>query len=131
MLTLLYYKGFSVVRTMSIEETSEMILQMCDKIGREKTKKSAFYSLQNSSLNITQDNILNNVQSNTTEIDSEYGKITNLNLVIEPKSIDKRYSEVVKKVKKEVTSTNDNRNQTKSIHTNKTIINQNTLNQSK
>ena len=38
-LTLLYYKGFSVLRTMSIEETSEMILQMCDKIGREKTKK--------------------------------------------------------------------------------------------
>ena len=46
-LTLLYYKGFSVLRTMSIEETSELILQMCDKIGREKAKKKPFYSLQN------------------------------------------------------------------------------------
>ena len=105
MLTLLYYKGFSVLRTMSIEETSEIILQMCDKIGREKTKKSPFYSLHNSSQNINQDNVVNNVvnnvQNNTTEIDSESGKITNLNLVIEPKSIEKRYSEVVKKVKKE------------------------------
>ena len=55
MLTLLYYKGFSVLRTMSIQETSEMILQMCDKIGREKTKKSPFYSLHNSIQNISKD----------------------------------------------------------------------------
>ena len=89
-LTLLYYKGFSVLRTMSIEETSEMILQMCDKIGREKTKKKAFYSLLNSEEVINNSKMVNNS-----------GKITNLDLVIDSKPVEKRYSEVVKKVKKE------------------------------
>ena len=101
MLTLLYYKGFSVLRTMSIEETSEMILQMCDKIGREKAKKKAFYSLQNSIQCEEHQNIGKITANNSIiEQDSESGKITNLDLIIEPKSVEKRYSEVVKKVKK-------------------------------
>jgi len=89
-LTLLYYKGFSVLRTMSIEETCEMILQMCDKIGREKTKKKAFYSLLNPDHHI-----------NNSKIENNSGKITNLDLLIDSKPVEKRYSEVVKKVKKE------------------------------
>lgn len=90
-LTLLYYKGFSVLRTMSIEETSELILQMCDKIGREKAKKKPFYSLQNGG---------NGTEINSV-VESEPGKIANLDLVIDAKPLEKRYSEVVKKVKKE------------------------------
>ena len=91
MVTLLYYKGFSVLRTMSIEETSELILQMCDKIGREKTKKKAFYSMQNGGEGVV----------NNSVIESEPGKISNLDLVIDAKPLEKRYSEVVKKVKKD------------------------------
>ena len=104
MLTLLYYKGFSVLRTMNIEETSEMILQMCDKIGREKSKKSAFYKLyQSGGIN---NETMNSTATNekildTQDNDANSGKITNLELVIQPKQVEKRYSEVVKKVKKE------------------------------
>jgi hypothetical protein len=87
---------------MSIEETSEMILQMCDKIGREKAKKKAFYSLQNSG-QCAEGDISGKISTNNSiiEEDSKSGKITNLDLVIEPKTVEKRYSEVVKKVKKE------------------------------
>lgn len=103
-LTLLYYKGFSVLRTMSIEETSELLLQMCDKIDREKTKKTAFYSLpsgnQNNNNSENNSNSENTVQS-TNETNIGTGKITNLDLVIDSKPVEKRYSEVVKKVKKE------------------------------
>ena len=103
-LTLLYYKGFSVLRTMSIEETSELLLQMCDKIGREKTKKTAFYSLpsrnRNNNNGENNNNSENTVQS-TNETNIGTGKITNLDLVIDSKPVEKRYSEVVKKVKKE------------------------------
>tara|TARA_A100001011_G_scaffold272789_1_gene282052 strand:+ start:91 stop:612 length:522 start_codon:yes stop_codon:yes gene_type:complete len=87
---------------MSIEETSEMILQMCDKIGREKGKKKAFYNLQNNGdgveCGIGGKGIANNSIVNS---ETESGKITNLDLVIQPKMVEKRYSEVVKKVKKE------------------------------
>ena len=37
-----YYKGFSVIRTIDINETAEYILRMCDKFHREK-KKVSFY----------------------------------------------------------------------------------------
>jgi len=37
-----YYKGFSVIRTMDINETAEYILRMCDKFSRE-TKKVSYY----------------------------------------------------------------------------------------
>ena len=36
MFCLNYYKGFSLVRTLNIEETAEYILRMADKLSREK-----------------------------------------------------------------------------------------------
>ena len=102
MLTLLYYKGFSVLRTMSIQETSEMILQMCDKIGREKSKKSPFYSLQNTEQNLSISGNMMNLTSNSNNDNQTVNeKITELDLVLHPKPSEKRYCEVVKKVKKE------------------------------
>jgi len=102
MLTLLYYKGFSVLRTMSIQETSEMILQMCDKIGREKSKKSPFYSLQNTEQNLSISGNMMNLSSNSDNNNQTVNeKITELDLVLNPKPSEKRYCEVVKKVKKE------------------------------
>jgi len=102
MLTLLYYKGFSVLRTMSIQETSEMILQMCDKIGREKSKKTPFYSLQNTEQNLSISGNMMNLTSNSDNNNQTVNeKITELDLVLNPKPSEKRYCEVVKKVKKE------------------------------
>ena len=41
-----YYKGFSVMRTINVNETAEWIIQMADKIQREQLKKEVvpFYS---------------------------------------------------------------------------------------
>ena len=39
-----YYKGFSVIRTIDINETAEYILRMCDKFHREKKKVSYYES---------------------------------------------------------------------------------------
>jgi ERCC4-type nuclease len=37
MVSLLYYKGFSVIRTMSVGETAEFILHFADKVAKERT----------------------------------------------------------------------------------------------
>jgi ERCC4-type nuclease len=44
MCSILYYKGFSVVRTMSMRETCELILNWTDKLHREKLTKTPYYS---------------------------------------------------------------------------------------
>jgi ERCC4-type nuclease len=45
-LSLNYYKGFSVLRTTNIQETAELVLAFVNKIGRELSKgKQGFYSL--------------------------------------------------------------------------------------
>ena len=44
MLSVMYYKGFSVLQTVSLVETAEVIMQMTDKIRREKDKKTAYYA---------------------------------------------------------------------------------------
>ena len=41
MFSLLYYQGFSVIRTINIAETAEYILRMVDKMIRNK--KGVFY----------------------------------------------------------------------------------------
>tara|TARA_Y100000817_G_C16835024_1_gene535345 strand:+ start:479 stop:1255 length:777 start_codon:yes stop_codon:yes gene_type:complete len=48
MISLQFYKGFSVIRTLSMLETSEYILRYISKMS--KSKKSAFYSDNNKSL---------------------------------------------------------------------------------
>ena len=44
--SLLYFSGFSVVRTISLAETGEFILRITDKLNRSKNKKS-YYDLSN------------------------------------------------------------------------------------
>lgn len=44
MCSMLYYKGFSVIRTMNITETCELILNWADKLQREKGAKKPYYS---------------------------------------------------------------------------------------
>ena len=42
--SMLYYKGFSVIRTMNMTETCELILNWADKLQREKGAKKPYYS---------------------------------------------------------------------------------------
>jgi crossover junction endonuclease MUS81 len=44
MCSMLYYKGFSVIRTMNMTETCELILNWADKLQREKGAKNPYYS---------------------------------------------------------------------------------------
>jgi ERCC4-type nuclease len=44
MCSMLYYKGFSVIRTMNMKETCELVLNWADKLHREKGAKKPYYS---------------------------------------------------------------------------------------
>ena len=105
MLSVMYYKGFSVMQTVSLVETAEVIMQMTDKIKRETNKKSAYYfnggadKGADREAEYGENGLEKGVGQGVGEEDN--GKITDLNLVIEPKAVEKRYSEVVKKVKKD------------------------------
>ena len=48
MCSMLYYKGFSVIRTMNTTETCELILNWADKLQREKGTKKPYYSFDGS-----------------------------------------------------------------------------------
>ena len=48
MCSMLYYKGFSVIRTMNMTETCELILNWADKLEREKGTKNSYYSFNGS-----------------------------------------------------------------------------------
>ena len=54
--SLLYYKGFSVLKSNSLEETSELIIRISDKMAREKRK--GYYT-----------DASNNINTNTSYID--------------------------------------------------------------
>jgi ERCC4-type nuclease len=80
-----YFKGYSVIRTCSITETAEFILNMVDKIERDMKKgKTAAFSLKTDG----------DIQIHDREIKEEEGEIRR---EVETK----KYCEVVKKVKKE------------------------------
>ena len=65
-------------------------MQMTDKIRREKDKKSAYYVNGGEACGDGGDGVV--------MTGGENSKISDLDLVIAPKAIEKRYSEVVKKV---------------------------------
>jgi crossover junction endonuclease MUS81 len=44
MCSMLYYKGFSVIRTMNMTETCELILNWADKLQKEKGTKKPYYN---------------------------------------------------------------------------------------
>jgi len=48
MCSMLYYKGFSVIRTMNMTETCELILNWADKLEREHGAKKPYYSFNGS-----------------------------------------------------------------------------------
>lgn len=89
MVSIQYYKGFSLMRSSSIEETALIVCNMAYKLNKDKTKMP-FYS------NVP---VLNNqIQNNETNEKSNDELTTNTS---SDKSSDKDYCSVVKKVKKD------------------------------
>jgi len=84
-----YYKGFSVIRTFSLEESAIFICNSLIKLSKERSNKKAFYNNNNSN-----NNLIKSV--NKVEEKNEHKEIEECNEVS-----DKDYVSVVKKVKKE------------------------------
>jgi ERCC4-type nuclease len=82
MLSLNYYKGFSVFRSFSLDETANIICNMAYKIGKDLTKKPYFQ------------NKIQMEQTNTSEV-------VELNTDDNEQQSEKDYISVVKKVKKD------------------------------
>jgi len=82
MLSLNYYKGFSVFRSFSLDETANIICNMAYKIGKDLTKKPYFQ------------NKIQMEQTNTSEV-------VELNSDNSEEQSEKDYISVVKKVKKD------------------------------
>lgn len=85
MFSLNYYKGFSVMRTFSMEESAIFICNTANKL--KKTDKSAYYSNNNIGTNIVQNSVAEPTEDQTENAEKE--------------TSEKDYISVVKKVKKE------------------------------
>ena len=105
MFSLNYYKGFSVFRSFSLEETATIICNMAYKLKKDPTKK-AFFTNTNALRTIPEATIVTNehmivVETQTmNEEASNEEKATNEETTKEDQS-DKDYVSVIKKVKKE------------------------------
>ena len=93
MLSINYYKGFSLMRTNTMDETAFMVCNMAYKIGKD-TSKPSFYN--------------NNINNNNTNNNANANANANVNanaedLVEDPslKPSEKDYCSVIKKVKKD------------------------------
>jgi ERCC4-type nuclease len=93
-LSLNYYKGFSVIRTFSLEETAIFICNTANKLKKgEIEKKKPYYS--NSKLEEQVKEVTNDVSNN------EVNTVANIVVNNVQEDTDKDYVSVVKKVKKE------------------------------
>jgi ERCC4-type nuclease len=88
MFSLNYYKGFSVFRSFSLEESALIICNMAYKLDKEVSSKQAFYK--------------NNLQANIpTNLEEKLGESVENAEEKEVEQSEKDYVSVVKKVKKE------------------------------
>lgn len=86
MFSINYYKGFSLMRSIGLEETANIICNMGQKLSKDRSKPG-FYSNSNSN-------------SNTLVIDTNTNTDKDTNAV-EPETSSKDYCKVIKKVKKD------------------------------
>ena len=94
MFSLNYFKGFSVMRTFSLEETATFICNTANKLTKSETSGKKPYYENNKIIS----KIINNIIK--TELDSENNENTNVEKEKE-EQCEKDYVSVVKKVKKE------------------------------
>ena len=95
MFSLNYFKGFSVFRTFTMEETALMICNMAYKLGKDtESGKKGYYS------NVTKTTSI--IESTTDKIEGESNENESLEEeIIDNTKSDKDYIDVIKKVKKE------------------------------
>jgi len=97
-----YYKGFSVLRTMNLEETATFLCNTFVKLNKERNNKKAYYDVAN---NVIENNTVNNEATNVvrnTNTEASCDKAS-----CDKASCDKEYVNVIKKVKKDnITSDN-------------------------
>jgi ERCC4-type nuclease len=94
MLSLNYYKGFSVFRSFSLEETATIICNMAYKIAKDPNKKPFFQ-------NATQPLAQVSLETSSEVVDSDNVPLTANTLPVECDQSEKDYVSVIKKVKKE------------------------------
>jgi ERCC4-type nuclease len=94
MVSIHYYKGFSVMRSISIEETALIVCNMAYKLNKDKTKVAYYSNIPTPTPIPTQTTVLSN------ETQKETGAVTDAEGHNNASS-EKDYCSVVKKVKKE------------------------------
>jgi len=106
MISLQFYKGFSVIRTNSIEESAKYIIHYAQKISKDPTK-SGFFEISipiNPNTNPTKSSssILSNEITNQSVVTPDYHVMdnNNNNNDVSQSSIDKNYIPFVKSTKK-------------------------------
>jgi len=89
--SIMYYKGFSVMRTISMEETARWIVRSSLKLEKEKTKRKSFY--MNSNVDSNTDNDTN---TDKMVLDMKVSDVIKSN----NEHIDLKYTNVMKAVKR-------------------------------
>jgi ERCC4-type nuclease len=93
MFSINYYKGFSLARTNTIDETAFMICNMAYKIGKDTSKKPYYQNKITTNVDVDlAANVVLEVESNTN---------TNVVLEVKDEGNEKDYCSVIKKVKKD------------------------------
>jgi ERCC4-type nuclease len=101
MFSINYYKGFSLARTNTIDETAFMICNMAYKIGKETSKKSYYQNKITTNVDVDLE-AESNTNTNTNTNTNVVLEVLNPNVVLEVKEInEKDYCSVIKKVKKD------------------------------
>lgn len=89
MFSLNYFKGFSVFRSFSLDETANIVCNMAYKIGKDLTKKPYYQN----KIQLDSQNVIINESGDQADIDNES--------IEENQSSSKDYVSVVKKIKKD------------------------------
>jgi len=97
MISINYYKGFSLYRTSNIQETSDFIIHLADKLERENNKKTAFYS----NFKYKENTSKMNLDDFHIDDDSEIDTIKNKTDVDISMKDEMSYCNVMKKTKKD------------------------------
>jgi ERCC4-type nuclease len=101
MFSLNHYKGFSVLRTFTQDETSLVICNIAYKMSKcDLENKKAYYQSSNSLTNKNEDTEENTILSNLEKSESSLS-LMDENSEITTTTVDKEYCSVIKKVKKE------------------------------
>jgi len=93
MVSIQYYKGFSVMRSNSLEETALIVCNMAHKLNKDKTKQPFYSNILTASVNNQEPPVKNDTDTQQNAVIE-----TNANIAI---TSDKDYCSVVKKVKKD------------------------------